>query len=152
VKRQRLLREGELERTIELAARHAGHGGRLLVLLDADDDCPGQVAPRILARAIAARRDRPVRVVLAKAEYESWFLAGADSIAGFRGIRPDVTAPEEPESIRDAKGWLSDRIAGRSYRETLDQPALTARVDLDRARRAAASLDKLWRDVTALLT
>ena len=39
---------------------------------------------------------------------------------------------------------------GRSYRETLHQPALTAIFDLDAAR-CAPSFDKLWRDVSELL-
>jgi hypothetical protein len=39
---------------------------------------------------------------------------------------------------------------GHSYRETLDQPALTDVFDLNAAR-VAPSFDKLWRDVGALL-
>ena len=153
VKRQRLLKDGELERSIELAARKSGAEGHILVLLDADRDCPGDLGPKILKRAAAARKDRRIRVVLAKVEYEAWFLAAADSIAGLRDIREDAMAPGDPESIRDAKGWLSDRMpVGRSYRETLDQPALTARFDLERARRGAPSFDKLWRDVRELLS
>ncbi len=40
---------------------------------------------------------------------------------------------------------------GRSYRPTLDQAALTSVFDLDAARNAP-SFDKLWRDVSELLT
>jgi hypothetical protein len=73
-----------------------------------------------------------------------------DSIAGRRGISPDATGPEDPEAIRDAKGWLSSRMGlTKSYRETLDQPALSAVFDLDAARRAP-SFDKMWRDVVSL--
>ena len=105
----------------------------------------------ILTRAERARPDRPIRVVMAKVEYEAWFLAAAHSIAGRREIDPGTTAPPEPESIVDAKGWLTNRMpAGRSYRETLDQPALTSVFDLTSAR-TAPSFDKLWRDVTSLL-
>ena len=39
---------------------------------------------------------------------------------------------------------------GRRYRETLDQAALTAKLNLTVAR-AVPSFDKLWRDVCALL-
>lgn len=153
VKRHRILKEGELERTVDLAARQTGADGSILVLLDADRDCPADLAPTILTRAAATRKDRSIRVVLAKVEYEAWFLAAADSIAGFRDIRDDARAPDDPESIRDAKGWLSDRMPrDRSYRETLDQPALTARIDLEQARRGAPSFDKLWRDVAELLS
>ena len=151
VPRQRLLSRGELERAIELAARQAGADGRILILLDANSDCPKDLGPKILSRAFAARKDRTIRVVLAKVEYEAWFLAAADSIAGSRGLDPATTAPPDPESIADAKGWLTDHMrAGRSYRETLDQPALTSVFDLASARKAP-SFDKMWRDVTSLL-
>lgn len=151
VPRNRLLRPHELERAVELAARQAGPEGRILVLLDADDDCPAEVGEEILRRAIAARSDRTIRVVLAKMEYEAWFLAAAESIAGKRGIEAGIAAPDDPESISDAKGWISARMTrGQSYRETLDQPALTAVFDLPTARRAP-SFDKMWRDVGELL-
>lgn len=151
IKRQRLIKEGELERAVELAARQAGADGRILILLDADRDCPKDRGPEILRRATTARQDRMIRVVLAKVEYEAWFLAAADSIACHRGLAPATTAPAEPESIADPKRWLNNHMpAGRSYRETLDQPALTAVFDLSAARRAA-SFDKMWRDLVSLL-
>ena len=151
VGRYKILKSGELERAVELAARQTGARGCILILLDADDDCPAALGPELLARAVAARRDRNIRVVLAKSEYEAWFLAAASSIVGHRGIGPLPDPLFDPESVRDAKGWLTALLpVGQSYRETLDQPALTAIFDLDAAR-AAPSFDKLWRDVTWLL-
>ena len=152
VGRRSVLKPGELERVVELAARQAGTAGRILVLLDADRDCPAELAPGVRKRAVRARGDREIRVVFAKTEYEAWFLAAADSLAGVRGIREDATPPADPESVRDAKGWLTAHMApGRSYRETVDQPALSASFDLERARQRAPSFDKLWRDVAELL-
>lgn len=151
VKRQQILKVGELERAVGLAARQAGADGGIFVLLDADSDCPKRFAPKLLQRATAARRDRDIRVVLAKMEYEAWFLAAADSIAGHHGIDASTAPPPDPESIRDAKGWLSRQMPpGQPYRPTLHQGALTAIFDLDAAR-AATSFDKLWRDLTPLL-
>lgn len=152
IKRQRILREGELERAIELAARQSGEAGAILVLVDADDDCPAELGPILLARARAARPDREIRVVVAKPEYEAWFLASARSLAGHRGISASVAAPADPELEGHPKAWLSRQIgAERAYRETLDQPALTAVMDLSEARRAQ-SFDKLWRDVVQLVS
>ena len=152
VDRKKIVKEAELERAVELAARKAGANGRILILLDAEDDCPGQLAPDLLRRACAARGDRAIRVVLAKIEYEAWFLAAVDSIAGQLGIEVAVPPPE-PESVRGAKEWLTRRMpAGQSYRPTRHQAALTRTFDMDAARRAAPSFDKLWRDVTALLS
>lgn len=152
VKRGRFLKENELERYVDLAARQAGSDGRILILLDADDDCPAQRASEILKRATTVRSDRRLQVVLAQREYEAWFLAAADSIAGHRDLGKDATAPTDPESVRDAKGWLTSRMPpGRAYRETRDQPALTMMFNLDQARRGARSFDKMWRTVVDLM-
>jgi hypothetical protein len=152
VKRQRIVKSGELERAIELAARKTGEEGRVLVLLDADQSCPAELAPKLLERASGARRDREIRVVLAKTEFEVWFVAAAESLAGQRGLDADLRSPADPESLPSPKAWLSRHMtAGRSYREVLDQPALAAAMDLQQARRAP-SFDKFWRDVGGLLT
>ncbi len=151
VGRYKIVKSGELERATELAARQTGTRGCILILLDADDACPAELGPELLARAVATRPDRDIRVVIAKSEYEAWFLAAAHSIVGHRGIRPLSDRPPDPESIRDAKGWLTAHLpSGQSYRETLDQPALSEIFDLDAARKAP-SFDKLWRDVSWLL-
>jgi len=147
VGRYKILKEGELERAVELAARQAGEHGCILIVLDAEDDCPAKLGPALLGRAIDARRDRSIRVVLAKREYEAWFVAAVNSLAGKRGIDKLAIPPSHPEEIRDAKGWLTAlRPQGNAYRETLDQPALSAIFDMDTAR-VAPSFNKLWRDV-----
>ena len=152
VQRGRILKPGGIEPYVELAALQGGPDGGILILLDADDDCPRDLAPEILRRATEARGDRRIQVVLAQREYEAWFLSAADSLAGNRGLREDITAPGDPESIRGAKEWLTRQMPrGRSYRARLDQPELTKGFDLERARRSAASFRKMWRAVTALL-
>jgi len=143
----------ELKKAIELAARRirgAGSAGGVLVLLDADDDCPAREAPMLLARI--RRSDVPVRVVMATREYEAWFLAAAESLRAHRGVVASAMAPPDPESIRDAKGHLAGAILkpGAFYQETVDQPALTATLGIEQARRAP-SFDKLCRDVRSLL-
>lgn len=147
----RLLRQGEIERTVELAARkNAGQGG-ILVLLDCDDACPAQDGPALLQRAVKARPDVPVSVVLAKREFEAWFLAAAESLRGHRGLSAQLVGPPDPEAIRGAKEWLEKRMSrGQSYAESSDQPALTALFDLNLARRAD-SFDKCYREVVGLL-
>lgn len=150
VPRDRLLKDGELERYLGLAANVAGADGCILVLLDANGDCPADLAPGILRRARTARPDRRIEVALAKCEYESWFIATIDSLRGARGISPDAGVPPDPESIRGAKEWLRERMGGR-YSPTADQTALTTRFDFASARRRSRSFDKMWRAVSALL-
>ena len=146
--RQKLLKGSYFEDAISLAARLVEPAGLVLVLLDADEDCPAGLGPQLVRRAARARPDRTTRVVLAKAEYEAWFLASAESLAGLRGLRTDLSAPANPESIRDAKGWLTrHRAQPGAYRPAVHQASLTATFDMAAAR-SAPSFDKLWRDVT----
>lgn len=148
VQRSKVVKAGELERAVELATYDlGGEPGGVLVLLDAEDDCPADLGPSLLERARIARPDVPARVVLARYEYEAWFLAAAPSLAGRRRLRAHVEAPENPEAVRGAKEWL--RRHG-SYRETLDQAALTAVMSLEQAA-AAPSFQKLKRDFDSLL-
>lgn len=147
----KLVKPGELERTVTLAGRRAGRQGAILMILDSDEECPKQLAPELLARARRVRSDLPISVVLAKREFEAWFLASAESLRNQRGLAADLTAPAEPEAIQGAKEWLTNHMVGsRRYVETLDQPALAGVFDLSLAR-SADSFDKLFRDVASLL-
>lgn len=151
VPKTKLVKPGELERSVELAARRAGRGGAILVVLDSDDDCPATLGPELLARARTVRSDLPISVVLAKREFEAWFLASARSLRGLRGLAGNLEPPPDPESIRGAKEWLAVRMTTESgYTETLDQAALTASLDLRQAR-TAPSFDKFFRDVAAIV-
>lgn len=147
----RLVRQGEFERAVDLAARMSGANDSILILVDCEDDCPAELGPRLLARARQARADRQIGVVLAKCEYETWFIASAESLRGKRGLPNDLTSPEHPESIRGAKEWLERHMPPRrGYSEPLDQPALTACFDM-RAARKADSFDKCYREIAKLL-
>lgn len=143
--RTKLIKAGELERAVELIARKVAPDGAIFVLLDSDDDCPAQIGPYLVSQAAVARSDLPVAVVLAKREYEAWFLAAAPSL----GLASNLSDPPDPEMVRDAKGTLRHRLPG-SYGETLDQPKLTARFDIDQALRSD-SFDKCVREITGLL-
>lgn len=151
VPKSRLLKPGEMERTVDLAARTLNGSGAVWVLIDGDEDCPAELGPSLLQRACEARSDVPIAVVIAKCEFEAWFLAAAASLRGQRGLSTTVEPPPEPEAVQDAKGWLAERMASGHYSETRDQPAFTAQFDLHVARRAD-SFDKCYRDLVRLLT
>lgn len=138
-----LIKAGGVERAVGLAAESRGCSA-ILVLIDADDDCPRELGRELQKRAQEARPDLAVEVVLANREYEAWFLAAIVSLRGERSIRVDACVPDHLEEIRDAKGWLSDHMdTGRTYHAIDDQPALTDRFDLDQARRNSQSFRKL---------
>ena len=86
VGRNKLVKPGELERTIELVVRRLPAPRGIFILIDADDDCPAILDPQLLARAKQARPDVPAGVVLANREYEAWFLAAIESLAGQCGL------------------------------------------------------------------
>lgn len=150
--RGKLTSEGGIERVVSAAALQVNTVGGVLVLLDADDDCPATLGPELLQRARAARSDVPISVVLANREFEAWFVAAAASLAGAHGFPDTLTAPANPEQIRGAKEWLGKhRTDGRPYKPTVDQSPLASAFDMTAARSGSPSFDKFCRDVTDLL-
>lgn len=138
-----LNRPEEFRRHLMLAAAKCGQKGWILVLLDADDDCPATKAADIAARAVEVVPHRRVAVVLANREYEAWFIAAASSLDGHRSFSysPD-DAFTDAETPRNAKGWMRQRMS-RGYGETTDQPAFSARFDLQLAFARSRSFRKL---------
>lgn len=147
----RLIKPGGLERALNaVAIKYPNH--TILVLIDSEDDCPATFGPSLLDRASSARPDILISTILAYREYETWFLAAAESLAGFHDLPTHLTPPPDPEAIRDAKGWLTKQMPpGRCYSPTQDQAAFTAQLDLTLARRHSRSFQKLWRDVERIL-
>ncbi len=150
VQRSKIRKPDEMEKAIQLAAAKGGRGAGILILLDADDDCPAVLVPELTRRAQNCRADLPISVVLACREFESWFIAAVDSLRARLRNQEDVAVPPLPEEIRGAKEWLRQRLARGRYSPTVDQPSLAAIIDLELARRAP-SFDKLWREVQRLL-
>ena len=149
--RSKLVRPGDLERAVELAARRAGTDGGVLVLIDSDGEPPCILGPTLLQRAQGVRPAMPLGLVLAHREYEAWFLAAIESLRGFYGLPADLQPPPDPEGMRGAKEWLMRHMPkGVTYSETQDQPAFTAQFDLGVARRAG-SFDKCYREIVKLL-
>lgn len=152
VPRGSLIATGGIERVVGAEANRVGDAGGVLVLLDADDDCPAELGPSLLARAQSARPDKHIAVVLPNREFEAWFLAAAASLGGLCGLPEELTPPNDPEGIRDAKGWLTrQRADGLQYSPTVDQAALGSAFDMEQARKAAPSFDKFCREVEILL-
>lgn len=147
VRRDRFLnKEEEFRRQLRLAAAKCGEGGWILVVLDADDDCPATLAADILRRAKEYVAHRKLSVVLANREFEAWFIAAASSIDAFRGFHLPADTTVDAEKPRDAKGWLRNRMESGVYREVLDQPAFAAKIDLQQAFDNSRSFRKLCKE------
>jgi len=153
VHRTSVVKEGEIERAVALARRNREGCDAVLVLLDADDDCPAELGPKLLNRIKKGHGDlSAVAVVLPKREFEGWFLGSLQSLRGVRGIAADASSPPNPEEIRGAKERLSEfMVSKRTYVETTDQPALAAKFDLNLARKRCPSFDKFMRDFERLI-
>jgi hypothetical protein len=147
VHRDRFLnREDEFRKQLLLAAAKCGEQGWILVVLDADDDSPATLAAGVYQRAKQHVPHRRLSIVLAKREYEAWFIAAAQSLDGCRGFRCPDEAPIDAEMPRDAKGWLRRNMEGGTYSEVLDQPAFTAQFNLQQAFDNSRSFRKLCKE------
>ena len=149
--RYKLVKSGELEQAVERLARQLPSPRAILILIDAETDCPGRLGPELLARAQAARPDIPTGLVLAKHEFEAWFLAAIESLREQCGIAGDVEQVADPEAVRNAKGFLTHAMRGsRAYSERIDQRALATAFDMHTARQRSDSFDKCWREIERL--
>ena len=152
VNRQKVMKRGELERYVEIAARKVGGKGGIIILLDADDDCPAKLAPQLLKIARETRPDLPIALVMAHREYEVWFLASASSLKGKHGLSNTFEAPVNLESKRGAKEWLSKYMPeANPYDPMIHQLLLTREIDIELARESSPSFDKLYRDLQAMI-
>lgn len=148
-----LRRDEEMKKMLGYAALQARAGGCILVLLDADNDCIAELVARHKTQIDTLAAGVACSLIVAKSEFESWFIAAAESLRGYRNLPEDLQCPADPEAIRDAKGWLRQRMTqpGAAYSETIDQPAFAHQFDWRKARTRSPSLDKLCRDVARLL-
>jgi len=122
----------------------------ILVMIDADRDTPCALGPRMLQIAQDSRRDKNVACVIATVEYETWFVAAAESLVEYLDLDNARPIPTAPEAERCGKGWIERRFRGLRYSETIDQPKLTKRMDLAVCRERSPSFDKLCRELEKL--
>lgn len=129
----------------------------ILVILDADEECPVNEARTLATRAAALSLAVPVAIVYAKSEYETWFIASLSQGTGAAirerlGISDTEDAPDNLENIRGAKGWLNERMPpSRAYKETQDQGPLTHHIDLELAQLRSRSFRRLRHAVGELV-
>ncbi|MBI4283072.1 MAG: DUF4276 family protein [Chloroflexi bacterium] len=147
VHRNQVVKPDELERRVILATTRPNCRA-IMVILDADDDCPKELAPKLLERAgrVVQAQGIIISVVLANSELEAWFISSIESLHGIRGISTDAQSPNNPEEKRDAKKFLSNLMGERYYSEVDDQPAFASRFDLTKAYMNSRSFKKFQDD------
>jgi hypothetical protein len=141
--RKQLVKKEFLQIAVQFAGFNPDCAG-ILIIFDADDDCPRDLAPVLEGWAQEVAGGKPCVVVVANREYEAWFLASIEALRGKAGILPEAASHPDPESPRDAKGELEKRMPrGTTYAPTADQAPLTAHLDLEIAYRRCRSFRKL---------
>lgn len=146
--RGKMLHGNELCQAVRLQSEAVSTSvGGVLVVLDADDDCPvelhGAVEGLVKSSSLACE------VVAANREYEAWFLAAIPSLRGHRAVRDDAAYDGDPDAPRDAKGYLAARMNTR-YRPKEHQPAFSSLVDPDMAFTKSRSFRRMCTAVEAL--
>jgi hypothetical protein len=148
--RGKLVLPDELEKTLALAVKRRKNVGAVLVLIDADKDCPAQLGPALLSRASKVTHV-PVAVVVVKKEFEAWFLGCLERFRGFMGIPANVLTPDNPEEL-GGKGRL-ERICV-DYLPSIHQVSFVRKMendDLKSCEQRCPSFKKLVRDVKFLV-
>jgi len=151
-----LTKAGGIEKFIDLAFTSRDCGA-VIVLVDADDLCPMTLANHLAQRVRQFGVIFPVAIVVAKCEYEVWFLASLASIKGqMLGKRPGI--PQDAkyigtiEDLSDVKKWLSKQLPGNQiYKEATDQEAMTKLIDVETARANSRSFRRLCHAVEEML-
>ena len=139
--RGKLVKEDELKKRVRLA-RLRKDCGAVLIIFDSDDSCPVDLAAQVREWAVAAAGPVLCEVVLAKREYEAWFLATVESLRTHSDVNSDAQSHPDPESPRDAKGRLK-AMMNISYSETVHQPAFSAIFCMAAAHARCRSFRKL---------
>ena len=134
--RGNLTKEGGLEKFIRYSWKEPDCGA-VFVLLDAENECPVLVAQNFARRVEGIGLLFPVVIVVAKRMYETWFLASIATISGHLDLPHGLMPPLNVEAVPNPKAWIEQHFpAGRAYKETQDQEAMTNLMDIDLASSA----------------
>jgi hypothetical protein len=128
--------------------------GFLLLLLDAERDCPAELAPCLVGEMRQARGDADIACALAKRMFENWIVAGASTLAGVHGLPNSLPARHQPEA-RSGTAWLETQLRSktprRKYKKTVDAKVFVQHMNLVESRANCPSFDKLCRELEARL-
>lgn len=144
--RQGILRAIKLA-SMKLANTEPDTPRLVLLMFDADEDCPKKIVEALESILKSVDPSVDLAMVFPHVEYETWFVAAADSLRDFLDLRPGDEKIPDPEATRLGKKWIQDRFLHHPYSETLDQVRLTHAMDLRLCRERSPSFDKLCREL-----
>jgi hypothetical protein len=101
-----------------------------------------------------------VSCVVANVEFETWFVAAAESLTEFLDLSLGEKPADDPEAQRLSEKWIQKRFCGKGwsdlpessrrpirYTKTQDQLRLTERMDLNLCLERSRSFRKLHGDL-----
>jgi len=147
-----------LRNAVELAAfklsgnRHTTATKLILILIDADGRCAAQLGPELKRRAQEHASHLNIASVIAVDEFETWFVASAESLTKYLNINPTEEIPPNPEESRCKTKWIEDHFRGVQYNKPADQPKFCSAMDLTLCRSRAPSFDKLCREIVRMFS
>lgn len=127
--RTRLVQRDHLSRAVAIARSNIKNVERsaIVMVIDADEDCPANLAPGLLECMQGVAVDVPCHVTFIVREFENWILGG----------HPNFLM-DNPESVGGVKRRLKEANDGR-YRETVDQPRFASAINVDVLARSSPS-------------
>lgn len=143
--------EQSLQKLYAKAKRDPDARKLLLVLLDAESDCPATLAPQLFksAREIAPV-DVSVSCVMPKRMLENWIVAGASTLGGINNLPNPLPVRDQFEQ-RSGAAWLDEQLRSvnktRKYKKVIDASEFISRMDLYECRANSPSFDKLCREL-----
>jgi hypothetical protein len=146
--RAKIASPAQLAALVGSVSAGAAGGGGVLVLLDADDDCPVELRRSLdeAARGSFANTE----VVLANREFEAWFLASMPTLRSHPTVRSDPVFAADPDQPRGAKERL-EKLMTERYRETVHQAKFCNLIDLEMTWRNSRSFRRLVSALQRLL-
>ena len=143
------------ERFIDYAALEGCDG--IVVVVDADDECPKDLATGLASRAIRHGLRIPLVVVCPNPDFEIWFVGSlaedyGQSIRDRLQLPESVKGPEDLESVRKAKSWLNEHMPNHhAYKPTVHQNDLTHHIRLDLVYVQSRSFRRLCNAIKELI-
>jgi hypothetical protein len=126
-------------------------GCPILWTMDCDDGCAVQLVETLKQR-IPAGFSVPVGFAFFVREYEGMFLCEKECLTHL-GITLDHALSIQGETVRDAKQTISRLMPhGQAYKETVHQTRLSARLNLELARRKSRSFRHLESELLKLIS
>lgn len=159
-----MLQRNGIERFILLAQKEPGCGAILVVIdgdainkISSEEDCSPALAYWLARRIRSISPAVPVAVVVARWEFEAWFLASLETIAGSKkgglsGLPATARYSGAVEECRSPKDWLNQRLPHQHrYLETRDQARLANLLDPELAQQRSRSFRRLGHALEEIL-